>query len=65
MAHALLWIPKTTFQPLGDTPAVCLTQDLALEIPADILLLGCGDPRDIFFTLFADVASSGKESIGF
>ncbi|KAI9656846.1 MAG: hypothetical protein M1821_003485 [Bathelium mastoideum] len=42
------------FYPLGNTPAVCLTQDLAPEQSATILLLGCGDVRNVLFTTFAD-----------
>lgn len=44
------------FYPLGNTPAVCLTQELPPEKQADVLLLGCGDVRSILFTAFADAA---------
>lgn len=39
------------FYPIGNTPAVCLTQDLPLKNKADLLLLGCGDVRHILFTI--------------
>ena len=42
------------FYPLGNTPPVCLTQDLPFEQDADILLLGCGDVRSILFTTYVD-----------
>jgi Domain of unknown function (DUF4470) len=42
------------FYPLGNTPAVCLTQDLPLGEEATILLLGSGDLRNILFTSYAD-----------
>ena len=42
------------FYPLGNTPAVSLTQDLPHGKDADILLLGCGDARNVLFTCFAD-----------
>jgi hypothetical protein len=42
------------FYPIGNTPAVCLTQDLPCEKEADILLLGCGDVRNILFTTYSD-----------
>jgi hypothetical protein len=42
------------FWPIGDTPAVCLTEALPPEKKADILLLGCGDVRNIFFTVDSD-----------
>ncbi|KAG8791931.1 hypothetical protein FRC12_007768 [Ceratobasidium sp. 428] len=64
MSLPLFWPMKTTFRPIGNTAAVSLTQDLAPEQSADILLLGCGDPRHILFTLFADVvAPPGKYDI--
>ena len=33
------------FYPMGNTPAVNLTEGLPMKKPANILLLGCGDPR--------------------
>jgi Domain of unknown function (DUF4470) len=44
------------FYPLGNTPAVCLTQDLPPEDDATALLLGCGDIRNILFTAEADAS---------
>ncbi|KAI0904472.1 hypothetical protein F4823DRAFT_634269 [Ustulina deusta] len=38
------------FHPIGDTPAVCLTQSMPHSVAADVLLLGCGDVRNILFT---------------
>lgn len=40
--------------PIGNTPAVCLTRDVPREKDADILLLGCGDARNILFTSYSD-----------
>lgn len=48
----------TFFYPIGNTPAVQLTRDLPPEQPADILLLGCGDVRNILFTVHTDHDSS-------
>ncbi|KAK5010551.1 hypothetical protein LTR28_009200 [Elasticomyces elasticus] len=45
------------FYPIGNTPAVCLTQDLPYEQAADVLLLGCGDVRNILFTIHSDSGS--------
>ena len=42
----------TFFYPLGNTPAACLTQDLPPDQDADILLLGCGDARNILLTSY-------------
>nr|XP_018905174.1 PREDICTED: uncharacterized protein LOC109035832 isoform X3 [Bemisia tabaci] len=44
------------YYPLGNTPPVSLAQDLPPEQDADILLLGCGDARNILFTCFVDNA---------
>lgn len=46
------------FYPLGNTPAVCLTQDLPREQDANVLLLGCGDVRNILFTSYSNNGSS-------
>ncbi|KAG8738773.1 hypothetical protein FRC10_006490 [Ceratobasidium sp. 414] len=54
MSQPLFWPSKTPFCPIGDTAPVSLAQDLAPEQPANILLLGCGDPRNILLTLFVD-----------
>ncbi|KAF9562457.1 hypothetical protein CPC08DRAFT_706665, partial [Agrocybe pediades] len=45
------------FYPVGNTPPVCLTQDLSPDEDAQILLLGCGDPRSILYTVHVDLAS--------
>ena len=44
----------TFFYPLGNTPAVSLSQGLPSEREADILLLGSGDLRHILFTVHTD-----------
>jgi hypothetical protein len=44
----------TFFYPIGNTPATCLTRNLAREDRGDILLLGCGDVRNILFTLYSE-----------
>ncbi|AEO58629.1 hypothetical protein MYCTH_95272 [Thermothelomyces thermophilus ATCC 42464] len=49
--YANLWVH---FYPIGNTPAVFLTQGLPPEKDANILLLGCGDVRNIFFTVHSD-----------
>jgi hypothetical protein len=48
----------TFFYPIGNTPAVQLTRELQREQPANILLLGCGDARNILFTVYAEQDSS-------
>lgn len=55
MSHPLYWPTKLFFYPIGNTAAASLTRDLSPEQSADILLLGCGDPRNILYTLYSDV----------
>jgi hypothetical protein len=56
MASRLVQTPW--FYPAGNTPAVCLTQSLPHEQDATILLLGCGDIRNILFTVYSGAGSS-------
>lgn len=58
MLHPVAVNIVSFFYPLGNTPAVCLTQDLPPGEAADILLLGCGDVRNILFTTYSDSAFS-------
>jgi len=58
MAHPLAWPGKYFFYPVGNTSAVCLTRDLAPEEPANIFLLGCGDPRNVLYTIFCEPQNS-------
>jgi hypothetical protein len=61
MSHPVLWPKKTFFYPIGNTVPVCLTRDLSPEQPANILLLGCGDPRNILYTMFSGIKPSSGE----
>lgn len=54
MVHLLCWPETYFFYPIGNTSAVCLTRDLAPEESANILLLGCGDPRNVMYTIFCE-----------
>ena len=45
---------QPVLEPLRSTPPVNLTQDLPPEHHADILLLECGDARNILFTTYMD-----------
>ena len=58
MLHPTFVTIISFFYPLGNTPAVCLTQDLSREQKANVLLLGCGDVRSILFTSYADKEAS-------
>ncbi|KAJ6608100.1 hypothetical protein B0H10DRAFT_2068943, partial [Mycena sp. CBHHK59/15] len=54
MALPLFWPGRYLFYPIGNTSAVSLTRDLAPETDAAILMLGCGDPRNIMYTIFCE-----------
>ncbi|QRV73409.1 MYND Zn-finger protein [Ceratobasidium sp. AG-Ba] len=58
MSRPLCWRPREFFYPLGNTLPFCLTQYLSPDQDAAVLLLGCGDPRNILFTLYADASST-------
>ncbi|KAI1768471.1 hypothetical protein GGR53DRAFT_410482 [Hypoxylon sp. FL1150] len=48
-------VPYTTsFCPLGNTPVVSLTRSLPQGEDADILLLGCGDVRNVLYTTYSE-----------
>ena len=49
----------TFFYPVGNTSAVHLTRNLPRQQTARVLLLGCGDIRNIVFTVYMD-QESGK-----
>lgn len=53
MSHPAFWPTTVHFYPVGNTPPLNLTQNLPPEQDANILLLGCGDPRNILYTLYA------------
>lgn len=53
------------FYPIGNTPAVSLTQELPPHEKADILLLGCGDVRHILFTINNEQKSHSQRPLDF
>ncbi|KAJ3557710.1 hypothetical protein NM688_g1321 [Phlebia brevispora] len=58
MAHAAFWPAKSFFYPVGNTSPICLSQGLPPEADATILLLGCGDPRSILYTIYSNGGDS-------
>ncbi|KDQ54531.1 hypothetical protein JAAARDRAFT_209254 [Jaapia argillacea MUCL 33604] len=60
MAHPLVWRSKYFFYPIGNTSAVSLTRDLPAQEPANVLLLGCGDPRSVLYTIASEGPNSGR-----
>ena len=57
MAYPVTWLTKGNFYAVGNTAPACFTQDLAPEKDAVILLLACGDPRSILYTVYADLGA--------
>ncbi|KAK2465897.1 hypothetical protein APHAL10511_001538 [Amanita phalloides] len=60
MAHTVFWPTRIFFYAIGNTPAVCLTSELPPEQSADILSLGCGDARNILYTVYADLGAPSR-----
>ena len=44
--------PIAYLYAFGNTPASCLTKSIPPDIDANLLLLGCGDVRNILFTVY-------------
>ncbi|PFH50432.1 hypothetical protein AMATHDRAFT_75636 [Amanita thiersii Skay4041] len=60
MAHPVYWPGQVYLYAIGNTPAVSFTQDLPPELPANVLSLGCGDARNILYTVYADLGARMK-----
>ena len=63
MAHTVLYPAKNFLYLIGNTPAVVLTDSLVPEEPANLLLLGCGDPRNILFTIYSQANDSERHKL--
>ncbi|KAF8885785.1 hypothetical protein BD779DRAFT_1673505 [Infundibulicybe gibba] len=57
MSCPVLWPKKVFSYPIGKTPPMCLTETLPPEQRADILLLGCGDLKNVLYTTFCDLGA--------
>ncbi|KAI9056334.1 hypothetical protein FKP32DRAFT_1682302 [Trametes sanguinea] len=56
MASPLFWPGIYYFYLIGNTSAVSLTRDIPPGVPANLLLLLCGDPRNVLYTVFCESA---------
>ena len=55
MLHPLYVLPNRFFYAIGNTPAVSLlSHQPPGKTPAECLLLGCGDPRNVLYTVFCN-----------
>ncbi|KZV80529.1 hypothetical protein EXIGLDRAFT_845448 [Exidia glandulosa HHB12029] len=61
MACPLIWNRKPGLYAVGNTPAVSLVDFVSLEDPATVLLLGCGDARNILFTAYSDEPNAASQ----
>ncbi|KAK6520955.1 hypothetical protein TWF506_001191 [Arthrobotrys conoides] len=61
MLHPEIYDGHGYFYPIGNSPAINLVGYLPPEIDADVLLLGCGDVRNILFTLFTESPEIANE----
>ncbi|KAJ3839140.1 hypothetical protein F5878DRAFT_680019 [Lentinula raphanica] len=52
MSQPLYWLGKYYFYGIGNTPTISLTRDFPPETSANLLLLGCGDIRNVLFTVY-------------
>ncbi|KAF9052402.1 hypothetical protein BDZ89DRAFT_1098464 [Hymenopellis radicata] len=60
MAHPLAFRDKYFYYPIGNTSAVSLTRDLATDGNVDVLILGCGDPRNVLYTLYCEPSAATR-----
>ncbi|KAK2867969.1 hypothetical protein FQN49_003287 [Arthroderma sp. PD_2] len=60
MARPAHLLTTSFFYPVGNTPAVCLTHSLPPDQDVSLLLLGCGDVRNVLFTAYADLGSGNR-----
>lgn len=60
MSKLLYWPSRYYLYAIGNTSAVSVSMDLAPEGPADILLLGCGDPRNVLYTVFSEGPNNNR-----
>ncbi len=65
MAHPLAFRDKYFYYPIGNTSAVSLTRDLATDSNLDVLLLGCGDPRNVLYTMYCEPITGKGRTLGF
>lgn len=63
MVLSVFWPGLIFFYLIGNTSAVDLTDTLTPEETAHILLLGCGDPRNILFTVHSQRHDSESDAI--
>ncbi|KAL1747693.1 hypothetical protein HDZ31DRAFT_61023 [Schizophyllum fasciatum] len=61
MAHSVIFPRRAFLYAIGNTSAEVLTDELPPAESIDLLALGCGDPRSILYTVYADQAAESRE----
>ncbi|KAM5441428.1 hypothetical protein MferCBS31731_003499 [Microsporum ferrugineum] len=61
MARPTHLLTTSFLYPTGNTPAVCLTHSLPPDQDVSLLLLGCGDVRNVLFTAYSDLGSGNRK----
>ena len=61
MEDAVTEMSSTLGSADQDTSAINLCQLLPPEVPGKALLLGCGDPRNVLYTLFSSGAPASSK----
>ncbi|KAF7306266.1 MYND-type domain-containing protein [Mycena indigotica] len=54
MANPLVFQKTHYFYAIGNTVAVSLLRDVPPEQPVKLLLLGCGDPRNVLYSIYCE-----------
>uniref|UniRef100_D8PPJ1 MYND-type domain-containing protein n=1 Tax=Schizophyllum commune (strain H4-8 / FGSC 9210) TaxID=578458 RepID=D8PPJ1_SCHCM len=60
MAHSIIFPRRSFFYAIGNTSAEVLTDSLPPEEHLDLLSLGCGDPRNILYTVYSDATADSR-----
>ncbi|KAL1663368.1 hypothetical protein GGF50DRAFT_128063 [Schizophyllum commune] len=60
MAHSIIFPRRSFFYAIGNTSAEVLSASLPPEERLDLLLLGCGDPRNILYTVHSDAPADSR-----
>ncbi|KAL1694465.1 hypothetical protein GGG16DRAFT_110174 [Schizophyllum commune] len=60
MAHSIIFPRRSFFYAIGNTSAEVLSASIPPEERLDLLLLGCGDPRNILYTVYSDSPAGSR-----
>ncbi|KAH8799251.1 hypothetical protein DL96DRAFT_1687932 [Flagelloscypha sp. PMI_526] len=61
MAQNFSWPGILFYYPIGNTSAVSLVRDVNPDEDVALLLLGCGDPRNILFSIYSEADNVSRK----